>query len=90
MTTKVFYLSRRLVFQTSLENQETSSVKCSEICFLLFSRQSVIFKASLENQKAHLENQEAYSVNFSGKFVFGFQDNLLVSRLVLKTKRPIL
>ena len=34
-----------------------------------FSRQPVIFKACLENQKA-------YSVNCTGKFVFGFQDDL--------------
>ena len=36
----------------------------------------VIFRASLENQKAHLEHQNACSVNYTGKFVFGFQDDL--------------
>ena len=43
---------------------------------LWFSRQTVIFKASLENQKVCLENQNAYCVNCTGKCVFGFQDDL--------------
>ena len=43
---------------------------------LVFSRQPVIFKASLESQKARLDNQIAHIVNCTGKFVFGFQDKL--------------
>ena len=43
---------------------------------LWFSRRPVIFNDSLENQNTRLENQMAYSVNCSGKFVFGFQDDL--------------
>ena len=43
---------------------------------LCFPRQPFIVKASLANQKVHLENQKAYSVNCTGKVVFGFQHNL--------------
>ena len=61
-----------MVINTSLDNQKHNALeKC-----LWFSRQPVIFKASLENQKARLENQNAYSVNCTGKFVLSFQDNL--------------
>ena len=37
---------------------------------------NVLFSISLENQKTRLENQKSYSVVCTGKFVFGFQDNL--------------
>ena len=43
---------------------------------LWFSRQPVISKNKLENQKACLENQKVDIVNCTGKFVFDFQDNL--------------
>ena len=56
-------------------------IECN-FCFLVrvfnLSRRLVI-KTSLENRNTYI-----------GKIVFGFQDNLSFSRLVLKTKRPIL
>ena len=63
---RVINLSRCLPIKTSLENQMTCSVKCTEkFVFgfqddLSFSRRPVIFKASPENQKT-------YSVNCTGK-----------------------
>ena len=41
----------------------------------LVLRPPVIFNASIENQKARLENQKVYSVNCNEKCVFSFQDN---------------
>ena len=72
----VVNLSRRLIIKTSLENQNNCSVKTTRKKCLWFLRQPVIFKASLDNQKACLDNQKGYSVNCTRKFVFGFQDNL--------------
>ena len=40
--------------------------------------------------KISLEKQKTCSVKCTVKIVFGFQDDLSFSRLVLKTKRPVL
>ena len=56
-------------------------VPVSVICRVINLSRHLVIKTSLKNQKT-------YSLKCTGKIVF--QDNLSISRLILKTKRPAL